>query len=55
MKKKVLIQFDMSWKEYRNQWLAFVEKYDRDWDMSCKNSIVTISCSEELYNNYINN
>ena len=55
MKKKVLIEFGMSWKEYSNQWLPFVKQYEREWDMSYSKGIITISCPEDLYNNYINN
>lgn len=55
MNKKVIIEFKMSWKEYSNQWQPFVLKHERNWDMSYRDGMVTISCPEELYNNYLNN
>jgi len=46
--------FEMTWIEYANQWQPFVLHLQRNWDMSYKKGMVTISCPLELYNKYVN-
>lgn len=54
MKTETMVKITMSWVEYSNSWLPFVKGKERTWDMSYFNGLVTVLCSEELYNEFEN-